>query len=63
MTKMNDFEKAKSYVCDRNNRLADISKKSGIPVPTLNSYRANPEKLKTAAWERVYKLAIAYDAE
>lgn len=57
---MNDFEKAKAYIVDKNNSLPNTSKLLGIPLPTLKSYRSNPKKLKTAAWERVYKIAELY---
>lgn len=59
---MNEFEKAKAFITDKNNGLTETSKKLGIPVITLKKYRANPEKLRTAAWVRVYNLAKEYDA-
>lgn len=58
---MNDFEKAKAFICDKNNSLTVMSEQLNIPLPTLKSYRGNPQKLKTAAWERVYMLAGEYD--
>lgn len=58
---MNELEKSKLYICDRNNRLTETSKRLNIPLPTLNMYRHNPDKLRTAAWERVHKLAKLYD--
>lgn len=58
---MNDFEKAKKFITDKNNRLTEISKATGISYPTLSIYRANPEKLKKAAWIYVYKLAKLYE--
>ncbi len=60
---MNELEKAKLYICDRNNRLTETSKRLNIPLPTLNMYRHSPDKLRTTAWERVHKLAKLYDAK
>lgn len=57
---MNEFEKAKAYIVDKNTSLPKTSKELGIPLQTLKGYRMNPDKLKTAAWERVHKLAEAY---
>lgn len=58
---MNEYEKAKAFVCDKNHSLSECSKKLGIALPTLKKYRGNPEKLKTAAWERVHALAQEFD--
>lgn len=58
---MNEFEGAKAYIVDKNNSLTETSKMLGIPLPTLKSYRANPDKLRTAAWERVHELAKLYN--
>lgn len=57
---MNEFEKAKAYVVDKNNSLPETSKLIGIPLPTLKAYRSEPEKLETAAWINVHKLAKLY---
>lgn len=57
---MNDFEKAKAFICDKNNSLPEASKKLGIPLPTLKAYRSEPEKLRTAAWNRVNEIASLY---
>ena len=57
---MNDFEKAKALIVDKNNSLTDIEKQTGISYPRLSVYRANPEKLKMAAWEKVHALANLY---
>lgn len=54
---MDEFEKAKTFICDKNHSLTKLSKISGIPLRTLKGYRAEPEKLKVAAWERVHLLA------
>lgn len=58
---MNDFEKAKAYIVDKNNSLPDTSKLLDIPLPTLKAYRSNPEALKTAAWNRVNEIARQYE--
>lgn len=57
-----DLEKAQAVLNDRSTNLTKASKLLDIPLPTLKAYRANPNKLKTAAWERVAKLAHLYDA-
>ena len=57
-----DLEKAQAFVNDRNNKLTKVSEKLGIPVRTLKEYRAHPEKLRVASWERVATLAHLYDA-
>lgn len=58
---MNEFEKAKAYITDKNNSLKGTSEKVDISLPRLKAYRANPEKLRTAAWIRVHELAKLYD--
>lgn len=58
---MTDFEKAKAYLVDRNHRLVDINRQSKIPLSTLNEYRKEPERLRTAAWETVHRLAKLAD--
>lgn len=60
---MNDFEKAKVFLCDKNNSLTVISKKTGISYSRLSAYRADPAKLERAIWINVYKLAQLYDAK
>lgn len=60
---MNDFEKAKAFICDKNNSLTVISKKTGISYPRLSVYRADPEKLEKAAWINVHKLAVLYGGD
>lgn len=60
---MNEFEKAKAYINDRNHSLTDTSERLDIPLPTLKSYRHDPDKLRTAAWERVHELAKLYDVQ
>lgn len=58
---MDEFEKAKAFIVNKNNSLSEASRQIGIPLPTLSSYRQNPEKLKTAAWFRVHILAGLLD--
>lgn len=60
---MNDFEKAKAVIVDRNNSLPHIGEQLGIPLDTLKKYRHDPDKLQTAAWKRVHALASEYDAK
>ncbi|VTX52601.1 hypothetical protein [Limosilactobacillus oris] len=60
---MNELEKAKAFIVDKNNSLTEVSKKVGIPLPTLKAYRSEPDKLRTAAWNRVHMLAGEYDAK
>lgn len=57
---MNEFEKAKAFITDKNNSLPETSKLIGIPLPTLKIYRSEPDKLKTAAWIKVHKIAKLY---
>lgn len=59
---MNEFEKAKAVIVDRNNSLPHISKQLKIPLDTLKKYRHEPDKLRTAAWERVHEIAKLYDS-
>lgn len=58
---MNDFEKAKVFITNRNHKLIDISQEYDIPYQTLKNWRANPEKMRKSAWERVHLLAKIYD--
>ena len=58
---MNDFEKAKEFLINKNIKLIKLSKKYKIPYQTLKNWRSNPDKLKKASWERVYLLANLYD--
>lgn len=57
---MNDFEKAKAVIAEKKYSFDDMSQASGASVPTLKAYRANPDKLKSAKWEVVHKLADMY---
>lgn len=57
---MNDFEKACAVIAEKKFSFDDMSQASGASVPTLKAYRANPDKLKSAKWEVVHKLADMY---
>ena len=57
---MNDFEKASAVIAEKKYSFDDMSQASGASVPTLKAYRANPDKLKSAKWEVVHKLADMY---
>jgi len=57
---MDDYEKARAVVLDKNNSFAELSKWSGMSIPRLKQFRADPEKLKTAKWMAVHKLANMY---
>lgn len=57
---MDDYEKARAVVLDKNNSFAELSKWSGMSIPRLKQFRADPEKLKTAKWIAVHKLANMY---
>ncbi|MEK1298971.1 hypothetical protein HCY47_07705 [Limosilactobacillus fermentum] len=57
---MNDFEKAKAVIAEKKYSFETMQEASGASVPTLKAYRANPDKLKSAKWEVVKKLADMY---
>lgn len=57
---MNECEKAQAFIVDKNHSLPQTSNAIGIPLPTLKAYRSEPDKLKTAAWINVHKLASLY---
>lgn len=57
---MTDLDKAKAVVVDKNNRFAKLENVSGASIPTLKAYRADPEKLRSARWSTVRKLASMY---
>ena len=57
---MNDFEKAQSVMIEKKYTFEAMSQASGASIPTLKAYRANPDKLKSAKWEVVHKLADMY---
>lgn len=58
---MNDLKKAQSLIFNRKIRLKTISQMTGIAYPTIRSYVVHPDKMKTAAWERINALALLYD--
>lgn len=57
---MNDFEKACAVIAEKKYSFESMSQASGASVPTLKAYRANPDKMKSAKWEVVHKLADMY---
>lgn len=57
---MNDFEKACAVIAKKKYSFEAMSQASGASIPTLKAYRANPDKLKSAKWEVVHKLADMY---
>lgn len=58
---MNEYQKARSVVTDKNNSFAKLSKWSGMSIPRLKQFRAKPQKLETAKWIAVHKLVKMYD--
>lgn len=59
---MDNLQKAKALLTDRNINLTEIAKNSDIPYESLKALRYNPDKIKKASWERVNKLASIYNA-
>lgn len=57
---MNDFQKACAVIAGKKYSFEAMSQASGASVPTLKAYRANPDKMKSAKWEVVHKLADMY---
>lgn len=57
---MNDLQKASVVIAEKKYSFDDMSQASGASIPTLKAYRANPDKLKSAKWEVVHKLADLY---
>ncbi len=51
-----EYELARAFITDRRNNLTATSKLTGISIPTLNRYRANPDKLVRGS--RVSKTSI-----
>lgn len=58
---LNEYQKAKTFIVNKNNSLIETSRKYKIPYQTLKQYRGNPEKLKKANWQRVHLLSTLYD--
>ena len=58
---LNDYEKARIVVQDKNNAMALLSERSGMSIARLNQYRARPDELKKAKWIAVHNLAELYD--
>lgn len=57
---MNDFEKACAVIAEKKFSFETMQEASGASIPTLKAYRANPDKMKSAKWEVVHKLADMY---
>lgn len=51
---------AKEKVTDLDNSIKEMSEKTGISIPSLNAYRANPDKLNEARFKNVIALAYFY---
>ena len=47
---MNDLEKAKLLIENKNNSLVDISRKYNIPVQTFRNLRHDPSKMKKVSF-------------
>ena len=60
---MTELDKAQAVVVDKNNSFAKLKEVSGVSIPTLKTYRADPDKLRTARWITVHKLASMYNKE
>lgn len=57
---MNDFQKACAVIAEKKYSFEAMQEASGASIPTLKAYRTNPDKLKSAKWEVVHKLADMY---
>lgn len=58
---MNDLEKARALILDRNTNLTELAIMCGLKPQTLRVYRMKSERLKKMAWENIHKLAEIYD--
>lgn len=58
-----DLDKAKAYLADRNHSVSETAKLTGISESALFKYKAHPESLANAAWDRVTKLARLQEAD
>ena len=59
---MNDLEKAKALVADKNTSLKDLADKCKFSsYSTLRHDRVNLEKLEDASYRRIHELAKIYD--
>lgn len=59
---MNDLEKAKALVGDKNTSLKDLADKCKFSsYSTLRHDRVNLEKLEDASYKRIHELAKIYD--
>lgn len=59
---MNSVEKAKALLANSKVNLSKISRKLDMPLGTLQVYKHNPDKLKSAKWYQVEILAKLYNA-
>lgn len=53
----NDLELAAKFITDRKVNLVELSKETGISHTTLARFRHNPEQMRRASWDKVYRLA------
>lgn len=60
---MNDLEKAKQLIQNKNVVLTELSVKTDIPVQTLKNLRYDLSQLDKSSWKRVHLLAEIYDTE
>lgn len=60
---LNDYEKARIVVLDKNNSFAALHEQCKLSISRLKFYRANPDGLKKANWEAVNRLANMYDSQ
>ena len=58
---MNSAEKAEALLANSKVNLSKISRKLNMPLGTLQTYKHNPDKLKSAKWYQVEILAKLYD--
>ena len=59
---MNDLEKAKALIADKNTSLKDLADKCKFSsYSTLRHDRVNLEKLEDASYQRIHELAKIYD--
>ena len=58
---INDLQKAKNLLTDRNVSLKELALNTNIPYESLKALRYNPAKIEKTSWERVNKLASIYN--
>lgn len=57
---MNDLEKARALILDKDTNLTELAIMCDIKPQTLRVYRMKPERLKKMAWETINKMAEIY---